>query len=142
MLKNSTRNCAPKRSPHLKFLATERSTLRNPVSRKMLRPIVPNVPSGGGINTELPAAKHPNAARASLANPGLPPSTARALAAQAALPGLLTSPLPGKNGIPTGVDLKSFVLPKKSQRSESSSPVPLTSVLLAIKPKGCDPYKL
>src|SRR5579883_2527540 len=37
MLKNSTRNWAPNRSAQLKFLATERSTFLNPVSRKILR---------------------------------------------------------------------------------------------------------
>src|SRR5260370_33572055 len=52
ILKNSARNCAPNRSPHLKFLATERSTFLKPVSRKMLRPIVPKVPSAGGIRIE------------------------------------------------------------------------------------------
>src|SRR5713226_8900730 len=56
MLKNSARNCAPKCSPHLKFLATERSTFLKPVSRKMLRPMVPKVPSAGGIRIELPFA--------------------------------------------------------------------------------------
>src|SRR5208337_3602202 len=49
---------------HLKFLATERSTFLNPVSRKTLRPMVPKVPSAGGIRIELPFAKHPNASSA------------------------------------------------------------------------------
>src|ERR1035437_6985600 len=56
LFKNSTRNCAPNRWPHWKFLATEKSTFLNPVSRKMLRPMVPKVPSWGGMSTELPAA--------------------------------------------------------------------------------------
>src|ERR1035438_6164420 len=56
MLKNSTRPCKPKCSLHLKFLASEKSTLRNPVSRKMLRPMVPKVPSAGGTRIELPFA--------------------------------------------------------------------------------------
>src|SRR5271157_319929 len=53
-LKNSMRNCAASRSPNFQFLATDKSTFLNPVSRKMLRPIVPKVPPGGGIIKELP----------------------------------------------------------------------------------------
>src|SRR5208337_370002 len=64
ILKNSIRPCMAKCSPHLKFLATERSTFLNPVSRKTLRPMVPKVPSAGGIRIELPFAKHPNASSA------------------------------------------------------------------------------
>src|ERR1700722_17603126 len=79
MLKNSTRNCAPRRSPSFQFLATEKSTFLNPVSRKMFRPIVPKVPGVGGIMKELPFAKQPNAANAPLVGPpGMPPSRATA----------------------------------------------------------------
>src|SRR5438270_12085075 len=54
ILKNSARNCAVSRSLKRKFLAIDRSRLRKPVSRKMLRPMVPKVPKAGGIMTELP----------------------------------------------------------------------------------------
>src|SRR5215472_12019543 len=54
MLNVSMRNCALRRSPNLKFLLTERSTLWKPVSLKMLRPILPNVPKPFGIKTEFP----------------------------------------------------------------------------------------
>src|SRR5438105_13433449 len=64
ILKNSARNCAPKRSVNFQFLATEKSQSWNPVSRKMLRPAVPKVPKGGGIKNDSPLAKHPNAAKA------------------------------------------------------------------------------
>src|SRR4029077_4927707 len=55
-LKNSIRNWALKRSVNFQFFATEKSQLWNPVSRKMLRPIVPKVPNGGGIMNERPLA--------------------------------------------------------------------------------------
>ena len=45
-----------------------------------------------------------------MALPGIPPSSDRAFAAHAGLE------VPGKNGIPTGVDVKSEGLPKRSQR--------------------------
>src|SRR5205085_9161963 len=61
-LKNSTLNWAPNRSLNFQFLVTEKSQLWNPVSRKILRPIAPNVPNGGGIMKEFPWAKQPNAA--------------------------------------------------------------------------------
>src|ERR1700737_5139873 len=54
MLKNSARNWARKRSPKCQFFAREKSTLRKPESGKMLRPMVPKVPNGGGIIMELP----------------------------------------------------------------------------------------
>src|SRR5438309_2930995 len=61
-LNNSTRNSAPNRSVNLKVLNTEKSTFLKPPSRKMFRPIVPNVPSLGGTMTELPFTKQPPAA--------------------------------------------------------------------------------
>src|SRR5229473_3096111 len=56
ILKNSARNWAPKCSPNLKFLATDRSTFLNPVSRKMLRPMVPNVPNANSESVDPWAA--------------------------------------------------------------------------------------
>src|SRR5690242_16299892 len=53
MLKVSIRNCARRRSPNLKFLLTDRSTLWKPVSRKMLRPMSPKAPKPFGISIEL-----------------------------------------------------------------------------------------
>src|ERR1700751_4369386 len=53
-LKNSARNCAVRRSLNFQFLATEKSQLRNPVSRNVLRPIVPKVPIAGGIIADRP----------------------------------------------------------------------------------------
>lgn len=46
----------PDFSPNVKVLATERSTLWKPVSRKMLRPMVPNLPIPFGIRMEPPTA--------------------------------------------------------------------------------------
>src|SRR3974377_82371 len=72
-----------------------------------------------------------------MALPGVPPSSERAFAAHAGLE------VPGKNGIPTGVDLKSAGSPKKSQRFgleagglTGSEPVPQTSVPRSIGPQG------
>ena len=42
---------------------TEKSRFLKPESRKMFRPMVPNVPNAGGAMTELPFAKHPKASR-------------------------------------------------------------------------------
>src|SRR6202040_1350798 len=82
MLKNSARNWAWKRWPKCQFLATEKSTLRKPESGKMLRPMVPNCPSAGGIMTELPLAQQPNRLSAAVAAPGDPPSNANAFVVQ------------------------------------------------------------
>src|SRR5580658_254448 len=111
-LKNSARNWARKRSPKCQFLATEKSKSRKPESGKMLRPMVPKVPSGGGIRMELPLAKQPWKAKDSVAAPGDPPSKARAFALQAALlVGIDGALFPGKNGKPVGPDLKSSGFP-------------------------------
>ena len=56
MLKNSARNCAVRRSPNFQFFATEKSQSRKPVSRNVLRPIVPKVPMAAGIIAEFFAA--------------------------------------------------------------------------------------
>src|ERR1700674_37091 len=53
MLKTSNRNWAPYRSLNLKFLNTERSTFTSPESRKIFRPMLPNVPNAGGVRNEL-----------------------------------------------------------------------------------------
>src|SRR6202011_553238 len=50
----SARNCAVRRSLNFQFLEMERSRLWKPVSRKMLRPELPNVPVAGGARTDLP----------------------------------------------------------------------------------------
>src|SRR5271169_2378758 len=63
ILNNSARNCMLSRSASFQFFATEKSQLRKPESRKKLRPMVPKLPSAGGIITELPLAKQPNLAR-------------------------------------------------------------------------------
>src|ERR1700745_1640163 len=53
-LKNSARNWAVRRSLNFQFLATEKSQLRKPVSRNVLRPIAPNGPSEAGTIADLP----------------------------------------------------------------------------------------
>src|SRR5579863_4190548 len=55
-LKNSARNWAVNRSLNLKLLVMDMSKFLKPASRKILRPVVPNVPMAGGIRTELPNA--------------------------------------------------------------------------------------
>src|SRR5208337_1171027 len=130
MLKNSARNCMLSRSINFQFLATEKSQLRKPESRNRLRPIVPKLPSPGGIITELPLAKQPNAASE---------ACSAGVVAWATHAGLV---VPAKYGIPTGPEVKSLGLPKKSQRSMpvptmTDSPVPLTSVFASIGPQGC-----
>src|SRR5271167_669205 len=102
MLKNSARNWAPKRSLNVQFFATEKSQSRKPESGKRLRPMVPKVPKAGGINTEPPFAKHPNACRE-----GVPPIAAASFR-QAC--GMLELP-PAKYGIDVGPDLKSWGFP-------------------------------
>src|ERR1700678_40897 len=129
-LKNSARNCAPNLSLNLQVFPTEKSQSRYPESRKMLRPMVPKVPKAGGSSIEFPSVKQPNAPSAVLFRPlGLPPSSERALAAQAGFD------WPAENGIPVAPDLKSEGLPKKFQRS-LSAPVPLTSVPASMTPQG------
>src|SRR6202022_4245509 len=118
MLNNSARNWAVNRSPSFQFLATEKSQLRKPESRNKLRPMVPKVPRAGGIMTERPFAKQPN-------NPN--DACMAGVVALAAHAGLVA---PEKKGTPTGPDVKSAGLPKKSQRSipvlaMRASPVPL-----------------
>src|SRR6202158_578140 len=83
MLKNSARNWARRRSPKCQFFASEKSKFLNPESGKMLRPMVPKVPSAGGIMTELPLAKQSNRLSAGVAAPGDPPSNAKAFEVQA-----------------------------------------------------------
>src|SRR5580700_6112340 len=134
MLKNSLRNWTPNRSPIFQFLDTEKSQLRKPESRKKLRPIVPKV-NPGGIMTELPLAKQPN-------NPSA--CCIARVVALARHAGLL---VPEKKGIPTGPDVKSPGLPKKSQRSIPvaavvDAPVPLMSVDESVGPQGCALFKV
>src|SRR5215472_7546420 len=62
-LKNSARNCEDKRSLNFQDFTMDKSMFRNPESRNMLRPIVPNVPRAGGIITEFFRAKHPKLLR-------------------------------------------------------------------------------
>src|SRR4029077_19298743 len=59
MLNTSKRNSAPNRSLHLKSLNMEKSKFLKPKSRKVLRPMLPKVPSVGGTRTELPSTKQP-----------------------------------------------------------------------------------
>src|SRR5271156_168982 len=54
-LNNSPRNWALKRSPRCQFFASEKSTLRKPLSEKVLRPMLPNCPKGGGSMMEFPS---------------------------------------------------------------------------------------
>src|SRR6266436_4935262 len=65
MLKNSARNWAPYRSLNVKFLKIEKSMFLKPESRKMFRPMLPNVPSAGGVRNALPVGetKQPAAVR-------------------------------------------------------------------------------
>src|SRR5208282_232419 len=131
-LKNSARNCTFSRSPSFQPLATEKSQFLKPESRNRLRPMVPKLPRAGGIITELPLAKQPNSAR---------DCCIKGVVASAAHAGLVA---PEEYGIPTGPDLKSLGLPKKSQRSipvaaPVDSPVPLTSVDESVGPQGCAP---
>lgn len=65
------------------------------------------------MRIDPPLAKHPKLANEVVAAPpATPPSNASERALQAALlVGLVGSKLPGKNGIPVGVDLKSCVFP-------------------------------
>src|SRR6266705_6747366 len=57
----SKRNRALNRSLNVNVLNRERSQFLKPLSRKMLRPMVPNVPQVGGTITELPSTKQPPA---------------------------------------------------------------------------------
>src|ERR1700687_1665127 len=143
MLKASARNCAENRSPNLKVLAIDKSQLRKPVSRKMLRPMVPNVPAVGGTMTELPFAKQPNAARV----PGsgalatqLPQKAADCVADNGIEPtkGMVWVQPPAPGPVQYGIelappDLKSENLPKKSQRSVPS----LVPLMLLAESKVC-----
>ena len=52
MLKNSARNWAVSLSLNFQPLVTDKSKLRMPESRKLLRGDVPKVPKAGGIKTE------------------------------------------------------------------------------------------
>src|ERR1700719_1012824 len=61
MLNTSNRNWAPNRSLKVKVWNTEKSQSLKPLSRKMLRPMVPKVPNAGGTMTELPSTKQPPA---------------------------------------------------------------------------------
>ena len=72
-MKISTRNWALYRSLNVKILNTEKSTFLKPESRKMFRPILPNVPLAGGVMTELPDTKQPSA-------PSVPVALVRGLA--------------------------------------------------------------
>src|SRR5512146_2814733 len=97
MLKNSARNWVLTRSPKCQFLAIEKSSVRNPESRKMLRPMVPRGPKAGGTSTELLFAKQSNAA-----NDAAPAAPASVMQGD----GMLGS-TPAKNGIGAGPAVKS-----------------------------------
>src|SRR5260370_41289978 len=143
-LKSSHRNSAPYRSVNLKVLNTEKSTFLKPESRKMFRPIVPNVLGRGGTMTDPPLTKQPPAASV-LALGAIavhcPPSDDGSVAVrpeipdsevQVAAPMLAkVTPVAGafgnaQKGIELEPDLKSAGIPKKSQRPVGS-PVPMQS---------------
>src|ERR1700730_6006349 len=145
MLKNSTRNSAPNRSLNLKLLNTEKSTFLKAESRKMFRPMVPNVPFRGGVITELPFMKQPAAASVlgsgatlthaagsaltAVTMPVIPDVDVQLAPLELAVPSRLTVK-PLHHGMELGPDLKSLGLPKKSQRS-LKSPCPLPPVLIS-----------
>src|SRR3989442_1273378 len=139
-MKNSARNWALSRSPNFQALATEKSQLRKPESGNRLRPMVPKVPSAGGIITELPFMKQPSAL-SELTPPG--PSAAAAAVQAGGRVGLQGNPPKPKQGIGVGPDLKSFGFPMKSQRSgpeagglTGNGPLKLTSLPRSMGPQG------
>ena len=121
--------------PHLKFFANEKSMFLNPVSRKILRPIVPSVPSGGETRDRtargIAAERREGIAR-------IPHCSAiqhQRSCTTRSITRIVRIATAERTGCPRSWTVKSLGLPKKSQRSEMNSPVPLTSVRCVHHPK-------
>src|SRR5712671_7550640 len=156
-LKTSQRNWKPYRSLIVKFLKIDKSKLLNPESRKMLRPMLPKLPSAGGTRTELPFVeiKQPKLPSVAVPAVALPWAWAKQFAIPTAAPepvkgvplpptygfvkpqlGPAVLPKPLQKGmlfLPAG---KSSGLPKMSQRS-AFSPVPLILSPESQTDQGC-----
>src|ERR1700730_16538003 len=113
----------------------EKSTFLKPESRKMFRPILPNVPLAGGVMTDLPLVdtKQPSAARlpasAALAEHNVAAEELKEEGSGGAWPltalvgtQLPPDPKPEQNGMAFWPDLKSAGFPLIFQRSVKSPP--------------------